>query len=383
MTRRLTPERLRALTLRRQFPVLRGRSAASVVELYERVGPIQTQVPRAAHVAVAARLLDTPRAVITDAFESYALVKTTTLRGTVHTSAASALAALDGVSRGPRGRSLRTLLRLERVEPAEIWSAVEAITTGQWVPRKQLLAEVGAWLTTHESPASAALLAGSSGAANHVWGHSGLLRRPPDARWETRTDTLHRAAADVLPAYAPAAPDAAARAAVRIHLSRHGPATRRDIAWWAGAGLTTIDAAVDQLGDEVVRLPGVDGRTYLDLAEPPRGGTADPGTRLLPEFDGLLLGYEGPTRSRFVDDAGLARLWAKVNGLLAPTVLHHDRLVATWQLRASAGRQQVLEVTMLPGCDRLDDSDLAEPATAVAGALDSTVTDIRVLSALP
>lgn len=102
---------------------------------------------------------------------------------------------------------------------------------------------------------------------------------------------------------------------------------------------------------------------------------------MLPEFDGLMLGYEGAARTRFVDDAGLAQLWAKVNGLLAPTVLHHDPLVARWQLRSA--RRQVFDVTMLSGCSLLDAGDLAAPAAAVATALGTEVADIRVHPAIP
>lgn len=77
-----------------------------------------------------------------------------------------------------------------------------------------------------------------------------------------------------------------------------------DLSFFFGVGLTQVDAAVTQLGDELVRLAGSDEQTYLDLAEPPDPGDDQPGLRLLAEFDALLLGFCGRGRTRFVDKAG-------------------------------------------------------------------------------
>jgi len=51
-----TWEQLARATLRRQFPAIRGRGRADVVELVRRVGPIQSQVVRSPFVAESARL---------------------------------------------------------------------------------------------------------------------------------------------------------------------------------------------------------------------------------------------------------------------------------------------------------------------------------------
>ena len=135
--------------------------------------------------------------------------------------------------------------------------------------------------------------------------------------------------------------------------------------------------AVSAAGDAIESVPGEDGQTYLELADPPTGGNAEPGLRLLPEFDGLLLGFAGSGRSRFCSPEELVQIWAKVNGLFAPVVLQDDRLVATWRT-LTRGRRTDLEVTMLGGRRALAEDRLSDPVQAVESVLGLSITDIRV-----
>jgi hypothetical protein len=68
--------------------------------------------------------------------------------------------------------------------------------------------------------------------------------------------------------------------------------------------------------------------------------------RLLPEFDGLLVGYHSRNRTRFLTEQQLPKVWAKVNGLFSPVVLHDGRLVASWKT-ITKGQRIDIEVTML------------------------------------
>lgn len=208
-----------------------------------------------------------------------------------------------------------------------------------------------------------------------VWGNSGLIRRPKDAAWERRTDIFHRTATAVVPNLVQMSPEQALTDLVRGHLAAYGPVTRRDLAFFFGAGLRQVDAAVAALGAELVQRSGPGSTTYLDLAEPPSVG-ADPGLRLLAEFDGLLLGFEGHNRNRFVDEAGLSRIWAKVNGVFSPVVLHEGRLVATWRTVTERGRTR-LQVTML-GSGRLAVELFSTPVAALEAALAIRVGDVEV-----
>lgn len=144
MTRRLTKERLRRLTLKRQFPAIRGRGVAVIEDFYRRLGPIQTQVPRAAHVSLAARLPGVSRDAITKAFQTHTIVKATNIRGAVHSSTADQHEWLSAVSERPRTLLLRNHLKLRRLRPAQVTDEIERFTHDEWRERDAVVAHVRA-----------------------------------------------------------------------------------------------------------------------------------------------------------------------------------------------------------------------------------------------
>lgn len=375
MTRRWTIERLASTTLRRQFPRIRGRGPAAVAEAYRRLGPIQTQSPRAAYLAMAARLPGIGYDAITAAFEAYDVVKASNLRGTVHTSTAEHHGVLAAASVGPRDRMIVHHLALDGVTARDVTDEIERYAGGGWCERKELVSHMWAWLDERGSGRRNGATP-STAADSMLWGHARLVRRPRDTAWERRTDVYHQAASTVFGEEASAADDAIERL-VRVHLSAYGPATRRDIAWWMGSTLTPVDQAIARLGDGVVRYETDARDPLLDLAEPPHGGN-DPGVRLLPEFDGLILGYAPPNRGRFADPEHLDRVFARANGLMSPSVLRDGRIVATWQLRPN-GQQTVIDVETLPALAPVREDQIAGPVADVAAALAIEVADVRII----
>jgi hypothetical protein len=364
---------LRRLTLRRQFPRIRGRGRSAVVELIDRLGPVQSQVPRAPFISVAARLPGASYSAVSAAFDAFDIVKATSLRGTVHVSTREHYPLVDAVSQRTLASALRNQLRLERLDVEEVRDEVERYAAGDWRVRAELLEHMRAWLAEHESAESAALMEGQ-GASSLVRAHSGLLRKPMDGAWDRRTDVLHRSASTVFE-LTPVDPDVALVELTRVHIGSYGPATRRDVAWWTGDNLTRVDAAIQRLGEELVQLRGTDGVIYLDLADPPRGGLPDPGLRLLPEYDGLLLGYAPPARSRFLNLDHIGHVWFRKNGVFAPIVLMDGRIVATWRL-VTAGRQVHLVVRSIPGEPSVPSDSLADPIAALEAALNVTISDV-------
>jgi hypothetical protein len=124
-------------------------------------------------------------------------------------------------------------------------------------------------------------------------------------------------------------------------------------------------------------LRGPNDEDYLDLANPPNGGTSDPGLRLLPEYDGLLVGYHGRHRTRFLTEQQLPKVWAKVNGLFSPVVLYGGRLVASWKTITKSRRTDI-EVTMLDPHPVLTDDLFGDAIAATERVLDLKITDLRV-----
>jgi Winged helix DNA-binding domain len=372
MRRKLTAERLNQIALGRQFPPIRGRGAAAVLGLFSRLGPIQSQVPKAPFLTVSSRLPGTAYETIADLFDTWQLIKTTSLRGTVHTTVADHYPWVNAVARRTWTGPANTRLRLSRTSITDVWDELERFAA-DWQQRAALVDHGRSWIAAHESTESAAIVDTGAG-ANYLWGHSGLLRRPADGRWERRTDTEHRAVRSFLD-LPTVNPEAGLTELVRVHLGSYGPATRRDIAWWTGENLTLVDEAVERLDDELVRIESADGATYHDLAEPPRGG-ANPGLRLLPEYDGIFCGYAPPARERFMDLRHYDTVWLRANGIFSPVVLLDGRVVAVWRLTTRGSRTD-LEIERLPGEHAVSEADVADQIRAMEAALEFTITDVR------
>ena len=372
---RLSHEELRRRTLRRQFPNVSGHGEEAVLELCRRLGPIQSQVPLAPFLAISSRLPGVGYETVCALFESHQLVKTSNIRGTVHSSVVEQFALLDAVARATRAKQLRNALKLQQVTADQLSAEIEAFTADDWQPRSEIVSHVRAWLAERETDERAQ--APDVLSDSLIWGHSGLLRRPPDSRWEKRTDIYHRQARSLLPDLPECDFGSALTQLVRIHLGSYGPALREDLAFFFGTGLGAVDDAIRRLGDEIVHVRGPDDEDYLELADPPRDGTSDPGLRLLPEFDGLLVGYHGRHRTRFLTQQQLPKVWAKVNGLFSPVVLYDGQLVASWKT-ITKGRRTDIEVTMLDPHPVLPDDLFADAIVATEKVLDLSITDLRV-----
>jgi len=373
---RLTHEALARMTLQRQFPRIRGRGPGAVLDLVGRLGPIQSQVPRSPFLTASSRLPGVTYATVNSLFVDHRLLKTTNLRGTVHTSTHPPFAALDAMARPLRAGPMRNQLSLERVTPDDVTAEIERFCTDAWRTRAEIIAHTRAWLGEHESAEAAARLTGTY-LESMTWGHSGLLRRPRDGSWEKRTDLYHRRARRVVDDLGETTIEAGLPGLVRTQLGACGPLTREDLAYFFGTGLGKVDQAVAVHGDEIVRLVGPDDEKLFDLAEPPTEGDPDPGLRLTAEFDALLVGFHVSHRTRFLTAAQLPEIWAQVNGVFFPAVLHDGRIVGFWKALTRSSRTDV-EVTMLTPYAPLADDLFADQIAAVESVLGLTVTELRV-----
>ena len=106
-------------------------------------------------------------------------------------------------------------------------------------------------------------------------------------------------------------------------------------------------------------------------------GGSDPGTRLLPEFDALMLGYRMDGRGRFLDEASLASLWSATNGQVSPVLLHDGRIVGRWRTRPT-GRGLRLEVIPFLAGHGLRAHDLEGPSADLGRVLDQPVEDVEI-----
>ena len=371
---------LRLSTLRRQFPVQLDGSApaipAGVLDLVERIAPIQSQVPRAPFATIAGRLPGTAYADVVELFESHRLIKASTLRGTVFTSGREQFGWSQRIAREGRVEFLAAQTKIPPDEARALLAAVEE-RAGDWLPWDELVAY-----------ARELMMAGSPELALRVdqvrfllWGQAGLLRRPPDTAWHKRTDVLRRSATVALPDLPAYEFDEAVLAMVEQHLRAYGPVTADDLCFYLGIRKTPLRRALASLGDRVITGGGPAGRPMVDLDDELGNRTELPeaatGVRLLAEFDGLLMGYAGPGRLRFLEPEQLALVWSAKNAVCAPMVLSDGRIVARWKT-IGTGRRVRLEVTMLPPHPPLPDVAFEQAVGALEAVLDLEVRDLRV-----
>jgi hypothetical protein len=374
---------LRALSLARQFPrvelgqaegrddaALAGRMVDAVVETVRRIGPIQSQTARSPYVALGARLPGVTHEAVTTAYETHAIVRGSTIRGTVHTSTAAHHALLDATTRvGQRATWVRHL-GLRHSEPEDLWEATERFAADAWRTPDELLEHLRTWLREHDEKAPDAI---DRGLGRYLtFGHGGLLRRPLSGPWSGQGAPGYRTATALLPGRD--VPDDPLLEAVRVHLASYGPATRRDVAWWSGLGLRQVDALLARL--DLTWVEGPRGQAFADLPGTPPARELS-GVRLLPEFDAVLCGYDPKARDRFVSPDDNARLWNRSNGYMLAPLLVDGRVGGHWRIEGT-GRNRTLVVSSFRGARRPRKAELDEPAAALSAALDVRLSAVTV-----
>ncbi len=371
-----TWEDLAALGLARQFPGLDGRDAAAVAETVRRIGPIQAQTARSPFLALAARLPGVRLDTVSSAYDDLLIVRGSNIRGTVHTSVPSDNALLEVATRlGNRTLWNRTL-KLSQTTLEDVWNGIEDFAREDWRTPAELSTHLSTWIAEHD-PGAASTLDNQAG-RYFGFGHGGLLRRPLSGGWQAQGVPGYRTASAMIGdrTQVLADPEGSMDALVRRHITSYGPASRYDVAWWAGVGLRVVDASLGRLADDLTETTGPDGRAYLDLAGAPPPIEL-PGVRLLPEFDALLCGYDPKARERFVAPEHYRRLWFQANGMLLAPLLLDGRLSGYWRVPGS-GRTRPCEISYCAGTRRPTRSELAEPVAALETAYGITVTKLSI-----
>jgi uncharacterized protein YcaQ len=296
--------------------LLSGSPARGPEQVVGRILAVQAQDPRGARLAIRARSEGLTAADVDRAFtRDRSLVVTWLNRGTLHLVRSEDYPWLLALT-APR-RSSWIAMRLKQLgvspEDAEKTVAliVSALTTEGPLGRGQLRQRVEAAGLPVEGQAfvhqvALASLRGLVVRGPMVGGQQAFvltrdwLAEPPAVERE-------RALAEL----------------ARRYLAGHGPATDRDLAYWAGVSLTDARAGLRSIGSELAEGSG----GLVDLAGRSRAPELPP-PRLLGPFDPLLHGW--PNREPILGEY-LPRI---VNGgLFRPTVLVSGRVAGTWSLR--------------------------------------------------
>lgn len=145
-------------------------------------------------------------------------------------------------------------------------------------------------------------------------------------------------------AFTPMPRDEAALALARRYFTHYGPATVHDAMYFFHAPMREVKGWLDRLPLESVEY---DGRTYYWIDSPSQ--TADaPVCIFLAGFDPMLLGYE-KKESLILAPEHLRQVFS-LAGIVSPTVLLHGQIRATWKRK---GRSVVLApLDVISACDR-------------------------------
>lgn len=268
---------------------------------------IQAQDTRASRLGVRARSEGLTAAdVVRACSEDRSLVRTWAMRGTLHMVAAEDvrwLVALTGPATARRHTRRREQLGLDDDACARALAALPRVLADGPLTRAELvdgLRARGAPVPeAGQAPAHLVVLAAARG----------LICRGPDRPDEQPTYVLLD---DWVAPAAPVGRDAALAELARRYRSAHGPSDARDLAYWSG-------------------LPATDARRAWELAGPPPAPAEPEGPlpcRLLPAFDGVLLGHRDRAPLLARRHAGRVAL----GGVIRPTAVAGGGVVATWRL---------------------------------------------------
>src|SRR4051812_35214272 len=246
----LTQRPLNRALLARQLLLERGRS--SIPKALERIGGIQAQYAPSMYVGLWSRLRGFERAALTRALERRTVVQATLLRSTIHLVSrrdfwpwAVAIRAsrrahwLRVAPDAPRDAEMAALAR-------ELYGALD----GGAMRRTEVEALIGRRATQ----------------AINLW--LNLVRAPPSGTWERRRADLYAAAEDWLGPPPAGAGEAVGRELlVCRYLAAFGPATRADVASWAGLKPGELEPAFAAV--RLRRFRSEDGEELLDLLRAP------------------------------------------------------------------------------------------------------------------
>ena len=316
---RLSVQALNRATLARQR--LLAREEADVVATVRHLVGLQAQEPASPYLVLWNRIDGFDPSALDEAFRSFALVKATLMRITLHAVAADDRPTLAG--------AMRPTLRAAGLGDRRF------LVSGMHVDAFEALAEeVVAFAERPVSRADVeAFVSERLGGAPEpgVWRAlrtvAPLVHAPADEPWGFGRAPAFVAAPPA--AMGEAVPEEATRALLLRYLAAFGPATRRDLAQFALLRQRELGPVWDALESDLVRHEGEDGAVLYDLPAaslPDADAPAPP--RLLAMWDSVLLAYAD--RSRVIPPA-YRPLVIRRNGDVLPTVLVDGFVAGVWR----------------------------------------------------
>ncbi len=319
--RTLTTKELNRALLARQM--LLERKRYSLPKALERIGGIQAQYAPSMYIGLWTRLEGFERETLTRALERRTVVQGTLLRATIH--------LVTPADWWRFSAAVRRLRRERWLDYSKGEPTAQQMDAGTRRLRKRLAggfagrAEVGE-LIGHGSR-------GTNGAS--IW--TDLVRVPPSGTWERRRADLFAEAGQWIGPEPEDVSEAAAMVeTVRSYLRGFGPATRAEIADWAGVPVAPAAAALDRI--ELRRFRGPEGQELVDLPRAPLPHPETPApVRFLPIWDATLLAHA--RRTQILPDEHRSKVFSTRTPQSVATFLVDGGVAGTW--RYEKGRVKV------------------------------------------
>ncbi len=341
--RTLTERELNRALLARQMLLERARTP--LAKAIERMGGVQSQYAPSSYIGLWTRLERFERPQLTRALERRTIVQGTLMRGTIHLVTAGdywPLAA--GIREDSRTWWLGAARhQISERDVAAVARRARALLADGPRRRKDLVAELGVTSTMW----------------NGVGGWLNLLRVPPSGTWERRSADLYAVADDWLTSPADATLEEGLELLVRRYLGGFGPASRKDIATWAGISVTTLAPALERM--PLRRFRDERGGELLDLSRGPLPSADAPApVRFLPTWDATLLVHA--RRTQILPERFRPMLFDTKTPHSSPSFLVDGQVAGTW--RHVASRVVVSPFEPLPRAVRRDVDDEARRLAA-------------------
>jgi len=337
----LTRGDLTAALAARQMLIARARLAPA--EAIRRLTPLQGQHAPAPYIALAARLDGFARPDLEAAIAARQVVKTTVMRSTLHLAAADEYPAYAQLARSTRMRAWRK--RYAHLDERAVTAELR-----RWLRTPRSNAEIRARVERYEGVRPVE----PWGAIDFIRTLLPLVQLPPAGYWNDRRRPLLTVYPRRLPGLV-----TAARTVVRRYLGAFGPASRRDIATWAGIAQRELAEAL--AGMRLVAYRDAAGVELLDLpGQPLPGAGVELPVRLLAHWDQPLLAYADRER---ILPAALREHDLTIVG--ATTVTVDGRVAGRWEARRE-GERAIVTVTPLVDIGRAARAAIREEARRTA-----------------
>jgi hypothetical protein len=311
VARTLTPRELNRALLARQLLLRRAR--LGLPKAVERMGGLQAQYAPSMYVGLWSRLAGFERQTLSRALERRTVVQATLLRSTIHlVSARDYWPWAAAIRASRREHWLRVAPDAPRdAEMTALAARLYDALNGGAMRRTEVEALIGKRATQ----------------AINLW--LNIVRVPPSGTWERRRADLYAAAEDWLGPPPDDADETSGRELlVRRYLAAFGPATRADIASWAGLKPTELEPAFAAV--KLRRFASEDGDELLDLPRAPLPPADTPApVRFLPTWDATLLVHA--RRAAILPEEHRPRIFNTKTPQSVPTFLVDGAVAGIWR----------------------------------------------------